>query len=236
VAGATDPNEPDLGNASGGSDVATAAVFLGGPHPGVGEVDRLGIDADLVVAVDSGLHLAVAAGHRVDVVIGDMDSVEPAQLDRAELDGVEVVRHPVDKDETDLELALELLLGRGCDDVVIVGADGGRMDHLLGGALTIAAPRFARMRISAWFGRAHLLPVHDERELPGSPAQLVSLVPTGGVASGVTTAGLRWPLRDAVLVPGTSWGLSNEFVGPVAHISVDAGCVVAIIPEEEPLS
>jgi thiamine pyrophosphokinase len=233
VAGATDPNEPDLGNASGGSDVATAAVFLGGPHPGVGEVDRLGIDADLVVAVDSGLHLAVAAGHRVDVVIGDMDSVEPAQLDRAELDGVEVVRHPVDKDETDLELALELLLDRGCDKAVVVGADGGRMDHLLGGALTIAAPRFARMRIEAWFGRAQLLPVHDERRLTGSRGRVVSLVPVGGAARGVTTEGLRWPLRGAELVPGTSWGLSNEFVHRFAHITVGDGCVVAIIPEEE---
>ncbi len=214
--------------------MATAAVFLGGPHPGVGEVAGLGPDPDLVVAVDSGLHLAIESGHRVDVVIGDMDSVEPLRLDRVALDGAEVLRHPVDKDETDLELALELLLGRGCDDVTVLGADGGRMDHLLGGALTIAAPRFARMRIDAWFGRARLLPVHDDRDVPGSPGRLVSLVPTGGAASGVTTDGLRWPLRDDVLTPGTSLGLSNEFLGPVAHVHVDAGCVVVIIPEEEP--
>jgi len=214
--------------------VATAAVFLGGPHPGVGRVADLRVQPDLVVAVDSGLHLALGSGQHVDVVIGDMDSVEPLRLDRAELDGAHVVRHPIDKDETDLELALELLLGRGCDEVVVIGADGGRMDHLLGGALTIAAPRFAGMRIDAWFGGARLLPVHDEREVPGSPGRLISLVPTGGTASGVTTDGLRWPLRDADLAPGTSWGLSNEFLGPVAHITVGDGCVVAIIPEEEP--
>lgn len=215
--------------------MATSAIFLGGPRPGVDDVaTRVRGVPDWVVAADSGLHLAVALGVRVDVVIGDMDSVEPRLLDRAELDGAVIVRHPADKDETDLDLALELVLDRGPGDVTVVGADGGRMDHLIGGALTLAASRFSALRIEAWFGGARLVPVHDTRELWGRPGAVVSLVPVGGAAVGVSTDGLRWPLDDAVLEPGTSWGLSNEFLGTVAHVQVDDGCVVAIIPEEEP--
>jgi thiamine pyrophosphokinase len=196
-------------------------------HPGL-----RGLEAQLVVAVDSGLHLAHAAGWAPDRVIGDLDSVDAASLDAARAAGCEVVEHPTDKDLTDLELALDDVVSDGAERVVVIGADAGRMDHLLGGALILCAPRYATLRIEAWLGRAVLWPVHAHVTLHGRPGRLVSIVAVHGPASGVRTDGLRWPLRGERLEPGSGRGLSNELLDEVAHVSVEHGCLAVLLPEE----
>jgi len=221
----------------------SAVVFAGGPHgpPAVARaaLDRAlsqtldGAPADLVVAVDSGLHLAVALGTPVHMVVGDMDSVDPGLLAQVESAGVEVRRHPVDKDATDLELALDVAAEAGIQSVLVLGSDAGRMDHLLGGVLTLASPRFSRMSIRAVLGAAALHVVHDTCALTGTPGATVSILAVNGPANGVRTDGLRWPLDGERLDPGTSRGLSNEFLGETARVSVDDGCVVVVVPEEE---
>lgn len=213
----------------------TAVVFVGGPHGAGTAAQRAldGVDADLVVAIDSGLHLAAALGWHVDLVVGDMDSVDPMVLADAVAAGAAVQRHPVDKDATDLELGLDSLLRAGVESAVIVGSAAGRMDHLIGGVLTLAAPRYSSIAIRAWLGDASMVVVHDTCELHGIAGAVVSIIATNGPASGVRTDGLRWPLRGEVLESGTSRGLSNEFLGDVARVSVDGGCVVVVVPEEE---
>ena len=68
---------------------------------------------DLIIAADGGgMHLA-AAGLIPDVVIGDMDSIAPGVLAKFENSGSQILRYPVEKDETDLELAMELALQKG---------------------------------------------------------------------------------------------------------------------------
>ena len=215
----------------------TAVVFVGGPHrhaPDAGAHPGLvGRRADRVVAVDSGLHLARSHGWQVDVVVGDMDSVDPVELSDAAAHGVAVQRHPVDKDATDLELALELLLDDGVGAVEVIAADAGRMDHLVGGLLTLCAPRFAPLGLRAWLGSTLVVPVHDRVRIDAAVGQIVSLLPVHGPALGVRTEGLRWPLRGERLEPGTSRGVSNEMVAGVAEVSLDEGCLAVVVPQEE---
>ena len=89
------------------------------------------------------------------------------------------------------------------------------------------------MTIDAVFGGALVHVVRGERRLEGSPGELLSLFALGGDASGVTTTGLRWELDDDVLRPGSTWGLSNEFLGSVATVRVRDGIVLAIRPGAE---
>jgi thiamine pyrophosphokinase len=210
------------------TDVATALVFCGG-----GRIELELPAADLVVAADTGLAEARRLGKRVDVLVGDLDSVSDEDADRVAREGGRIDRHPVDKDATDLELALEAALRTGAKRVVVAGGAGGRLDHLLGNALVLASPKFATMDVDAVFGRARLHVVRGALDLDGAPGELVSLFAVGGPACGVRTTGLRWGLHGEDLLPGSSRGTSNEFVEPLATVSVEAGVLVAVRPGVE---
>ena len=209
----------------------TAVVVTGGPH-GHELPHACPRAADLVVAVDSGLHLAHAQGWSPDVVIGDLDSVSEHALERAVAEGARIERHPTDKDATDLELALDHVRRAGVSSVTVVGSAAGRLDHLTGGVLTLCSPRFEGLRIEAWLGGAHLVVVHDARQIRGTAGSYLSILPVNGPAEGVRTSGLRWPLHGERLEPGTSRGISNELLDDVAHVSVDAGTVLVVVPQE----
>lgn len=224
-------------------------LLVGGDErrTGAGALER---SADVVVAVDSGLHLALALGLPVDHVVGDMDSVDPSAVAAAEAAGALIHVHPADKDATDLELALELVLSlqRGStagtgptpstspSGVVpalhVIGGGGGRLDHLIGDLFMLSGPRLRWWHVSARFGEAAVSVAWpgSTREVRGVPGEQVSLLPIHGAATGVTTSGLRWPLVDGHLVAGTSRGISNEFEGSVAMVTVETGTVVVLQP------
>lgn len=195
----------------------------------------------LVVAADSGIDAALAVGLRVHHVVGDLDSASPGALTAAEADGAVVHRHPADKDATDSELALDLVVeAAGLDltdhpdrpSLLVLGSSTGRLDHLLGDVLALASPRLAELEVTARFGPATVTVVRPgrPRQLTGPPGGQVSLLPIGGRARGITTTFLRWPLVDADLVPGTTRGLSNELLGTSAHVVLTEGVLVVVQP------
>lgn len=208
-------------------------VVVGGGLPAPGLLARLPEGAP-VVAADSGLDTALALGLHADVVVGDMDSVTPEALAAAEAAGARVVRHPSDKDETDLALALgeaeDLLGGRG--RLVVVGGVEGRLDHLLAEVLALADRRWSALQVEAVIGGAvvHVLHGPAERELPSAEVgALVTLLPAGGQATGVRTRGLRFPLAGEVLHAGTTRGVSNVVDDPNPAVAIDEGTLLAII-------
>src|SRR6185436_2346365 len=116
-----------------------------------------GLDGALVVAADGGVAEARRLGLAVDVVVGDLDSAAPDDLAAVEADGGRIERHPVDKDATDLELAIDHAVHAGADRVVVAGGDGGRFDHVLGNALVLASPRWGHVEVEAVLGAARIM-------------------------------------------------------------------------------
>jgi thiamine pyrophosphokinase len=192
-------------------------------------VDLLPVPA-LVVAADSGLEHARSLGLRVDVVVGDFDSVDPDLLDEARRAGVTIEEHPAEKDATDLELALDAAVARGARRITVVGGAGGRLDHLLANTALLGASRFAGVVLDAWLGTARLVVVRDHATVTGKPGSLCTLLAVDGPARGVTTKGLKYPLSDDVLQPGSTRGVSNELVDTSAHVSVSDGTLVLVQP------
>ena len=201
-------------------------LVLAGGEP----VDRPIPSVDLVIAADSGVRHAVAAGLHVDLVVGDLDSVDEAELAAVVADGARVERHPVDKDATDLELALEAAVRAGADRTFVVGLGGGRLDHFLANLLVLAAPALAGTAIEAWVGTARMTVVRDAVVLEGEPGDLLTLVPLGGRATGVRTEGLRYPLDDETLEAGTTRGVSNVLESATVKVSVADGVLLAVQP------
>lgn len=188
-----------------------------------------------VIAADSGLALAPILGLTVDLVVGDLDSVDPDQLTAARAAGVQVDRHPVDKDRTDLAIALDTAMTRSPDRITVVGGHGGRLDHLLANAALFAAPSYAETRLVARMGHATLTVARGGRsatELSGAPGDLVSLLAVHGDAAGVTTDGLRFALEGQDLAAGSSQGVSNEFTGDRATVALHDGVLLVVQPGE----
>lgn len=184
-----------------------------------------------VIAADSGVDHALALGLPVDHAVGDFDSVSPKGLQALAAAGTPIERHPAAKDATDVELALEIAALHRPLRLLLIGEAGGRLDHTLGILTLLAAPAYAGIEVTARLGTALVTVVRDRRSIHGSPGDLVSLIPVLGPGGGVTTAGLRWPLTDAVLEAGSSRGISNEFVGGTAYVRVVTGVLLAIQPE-----
>src|SRR5262245_62117744 len=166
-------------------------VFAGGDPVDARWHDALPVDA-FVIAADSGLEHVRALGRHADLVVGDFDSVHPATLDAARAAGSRVDQHPADKDATDLELALRAAQRHGADRVTVIGAGGGRLDHFRANLLLLAHPDWAGLTVQAYVGDAHVQVVRRAVELQGAVGSLVTLLPVGGPARGVRTAGLRW--------------------------------------------
>ena len=194
-------------------------VLAGGPD---GPADLVLPSGATVIAADSGAELAA----HVDLAVGDFDSISAERL--AAIGRVE--RHPAEKDASDLELALAAALRLEPARILVVGSAGGRLDHLLGGLLLLAADAHARVEVDAQLGDAAVHVIRRERLLVGVPGELVSLFSVHGPASGIVTEGLRYPLRGETLEPGSSRGLSNVFTSAEARVAVERGVLLAIRP------
>jgi thiamine pyrophosphokinase len=204
----------------------TILIFAGGDLPEADLADELP-SADLVVAADSGYDVALHLGFRVDVLVGDMDSIGAASIP----DHVVVESHPADKDQTDLELSLELAVREDPSRVVVVGGTGGRFDHELSTSGLLGSERWAGVEEIDWVssrGKAHV--VRRRRILHGDVGATVSLVPVGGVAAGITTSGLRWELTGEDLAPGSTRGVSNVMRAPIADVKLESGCLLVVFP------
>jgi thiamine pyrophosphokinase len=191
----------------------------------------------LVVAADGGARGADPLGLTIDRWVGDGDSLGGVGLAALRDRGIPIDQSPADKDESDTELAVAAAVRAGADDVTIVGALGGpRFDHALANVALLAHPaltgRAARLVDSAARISLIVAPAADgtpvRRSLAGRVRDLVSLLPFGGDVDGVTTYGLRYPLRDEPLRTGPARGLSNVREWPDARVEVQRGRLLVI--------
>jgi thiamine pyrophosphokinase len=203
-------------------------------------VTRRGLDAawpgwsdggGFVVAADGGARLARDLGLAIDLWVGDGDSLRGGELDELRAAGVPIELVPAEKDESDTELAVLAAVARGATDVTILGGLGGpRVDHAFANVTVLAHPALAghASRILSDRARVTLLIGPASLELRGATGDLVSLLPLGGDAEGVTTDDLRFPLTDERLEAGRARGLSNVRLSQVARVSLKKGRLLVV--------
>ena len=216
--------------------VGVKAIVVAGGDAAPEDAARLA-DADLVIAADSGAEWLDARGIRPDVLLGDMDSIQPDLLERLSNEGVTIERHPADKDASDAELAVERAVADGAADVVMLGAlGGGRLDHELANLLLVADDRWRGHRLQIVRGGTTARAAHagEKLELAGAVGDLVTLFSVSGDAWGVRTEGLRYPLVGESLGLGRSRGLSNQVEKAPASVSLERGTLLVIETRKEP--
>jgi len=220
--------------------LATAIVVADGrlgPHGAPTIVRRLAAlpGPRLVVAADGGARHAVRLGLAVDVLVGDLDTLTRAEREALAEGGTRIERHPAAKDETDLELAL-LAARQQADRIVVLAALGGRADMTLANALLLADDRLAGAQVSLWEGHETLWAIRPpggrvaDAIAPDVPraGDRLSLLPVGGNATGITTAGLAYALDGTTLAMGPARGVSNVLTAAGAAVALDGGLLVAV--------
>ncbi len=186
---------------------------------------------DLVIAADGGF--AQLGGVKADLVVGDFDSLGYVP------DGIEVVRHPVRKDDTDTMLAAKEGLKRGYRKFVLLGGVGGRLDHTMANIQTLAFLHRNGAR-AALIGEGETITMIQNESLlfRAGLNGTVSVFSYGAVAKGVYERGLSFALTDATLTDDNPLGVSNEFTGAAAEVSVREGCLLVFYagtPEDSDL-
>ena len=180
---------------------------------------------DLTIAADSGYHTAKTLGERIDLLLGDFDSI--GQIPR---DGdFEIRQVPAEKDYTDTQLAVEIAIERGADEIIIIGGLSGRLDHTLS-TLAILEDLHARglyATITDGQSRARYLK-SSSTLIARSSYKYLSLIAIDEMVKGVDIEGCKYPLKRATLRRRNQFAVSNEITGNVAFIAVKKGRVYII--------
>jgi thiamine pyrophosphokinase len=183
---------------------------------------------DVLVAADGGMRHLEALGLSPQLIIGDMDSISSSTLSTLEEADAEILRFPPAKDETDLELALNILKARGFDEVLIIGALGGRIDQTIANIWLLANHSHPGFSIRFDDGCERMDLILDQLTLNGAKGDQLSLIPFCSEVVGVTTKGLEYTLDDETLFPEKTRGLSNVMIGDRATIFIRSGKLLCI--------
>ena len=201
-----------------------ALIVLGGDAPGEGLLRQRARESDLVIAADSGLAAFDAAGLRPDLLVGDMDSVDPAVLSRYAGRVPEHRLSPI-KDDTDGVDALDVAVARGAKEITLLGALGGRLDHALANVMLLVRAQRKGAHAEIVTQKERIVRVCGEERLTGAKGDTVSLLPLGE-ARGVTLSGFFYPLDEATLTSDYPLGVSNVVTEKEASVRVGEGDLI----------
>jgi thiamine pyrophosphokinase len=202
-------------------------LFANGTLPNPDSARGLIHADDFILCADGGTRHALDLGLTPSVIIGDLDSVT-FNLQSLTALGTKILQHPRDKNETDLELALNYAIENGQTEIVIVGALGNRLDQTLGNLSLMTDLRLAACDLRLDDGVEEAFFVRDQAQVRGRSGDLVSLIPWGGEVHGIRTEGLRWPLSDETLYPHKTRGISNELLGETASVRIESGLLLIV--------
>ena len=194
------------------------------------------LDGDLIIAVDGGSRHCQALKVVPDILIGDLDSADPNLAASWELMGVEIILHPQDKDQTDLELALFLAQDRGVEEAIVYGAVGGRLDMTFGNLFLLAHPGLViPITLIQWNQEVHLLRPGNSLTLEGTTGDTLSLLPLHQDGAIVSALGVQYPLEGENLAFGLTRGISNKLTNNKAVITLESGLLAVIISRHKTL-
>ena len=206
----------------------TGVIVCGGRIENYSYMSKYFRNAGLIISVDSGARHCKQFHVVPDMLLGDFDSVSEEDFAGFAAKGAKIVRFPEEKDMTDSELAIEIALEKGCTHIVLLGAIGTRLDHSVSNLFLLKKllDNGVDGLLADEYNEVCLI---DQRiELVREEGIFITLLPFAGSAKGVTTYGLYYPLENATLETGSSWGVSNKFSDDMAKVTLTEGYLLVI--------
>lgn len=191
-------------------------------------ITEAGQDA-MVIAADGGARIARYYGQSIDMVIGDMDSLLPAEIQQLEAEGVNIVRYPPEKNETDLEIALKWTVQQDVDWIRVIGGVGGRFDQVIANVYLLALPELQDADVMLAAGKQLISLLYPgEHEIKGQAGDTISLIPVSADVKNIRTYNLKYTLRRETLEFGPARGVSNVMETDEAIVRFDSGLLLLV--------
>lgn len=205
-----------------------AVIFANGQMRNGEAVRRELLPEDFLIAADGGLRHLRKLRRLPHVIVGDLDSLPKGELRKLERARTRIVHHPADKDQTDLELALDLAVQEGHAPILVIAPFGGRLDQTLANLLLLNREDLRERSIRLFDGQTEAFVIAGHASVRGRVGDVVSLIPLASEVQGIVTSGLCFPLHDEPLQPSRTRGLSNRLSDPLASVSVREGRLLCI--------
>lgn len=203
-------------------------IFANGVIPSAERVRAFINEGDYLICADGGAETVKRINLVPHLIVGDLDSISQGTLEEFRQLGSRVEQYSTQKDETDLEVAVKEAIQKGCDDIVVCGALGGRFDHSLGNLSILRRKNPRNVRV--WFddGEVEVQMIRRSLKIHGQKGDLISLIPCSRRVLGIETEGLQYALKNATLFADRARGISNIMTNEQAIITVRGGELLCI--------
>ncbi|WP_117169750.1 thiamine diphosphokinase [Paraliobacillus sediminis] len=207
----------------------TVAIVAGGPASFIPNLTLYQNQVDYWIGADKGSYRLIEANISLDLAIGDFDSITEVELIRVKEHAKEIKVFPIEKNETDLDLAILEAIALKPDNLVIFGATGGRMDHTLANIQLLyrldpdiqTSIIDSQNEISLF--RSGIHDIEENYNLP-----IISFIPLTPTVEGLSLENFYYPLEDKVIEWGSTLCLSNKLIRKKGTFSFDTGILIMI--------
>lgn len=181
-------------------------------------------DSDMVICADGGYDYAVSMGVRPTVVLGDLDSIKKPVKDSK----IPIIKFPTDKDKTDSQLAVDYALDNKCDEIILLAATGGRIDHSLANIMLLSYIRDKGAEGLILTDKSRIALITGQTVITRGMGDGISFVPITPLVEGLTTEGLLYNLKNKTIKQGDTLTISNEFRAAQAKVKLTRGKLLVI--------
>jgi thiamine pyrophosphokinase len=185
---------------------------------------------DFVIGVDAGAETLLESGVKVDLAIGDFDSLKNKDL----LKKINHLEYPKEKDYSDTEIAVTHAISLGYDEIILTNMLGGRTDHLLFN-ISILYRIFKEGKSTKILENKEEIYIFDKSiEVQTDINDIVSIFPLLGKVVFEESKGLYYPLKEKSVELGETLTLSNTAVSNSVYVELKEGVAILILKRAKP--
>lgn len=198
-------------------------VISSGTIEDYGQLLNIVKEKDYILCADGGLRHAINIDIIPNGAIGDFDSVDETIQKYLISKNIPIFKYPIEKDETDTELAIKHLIEVGCNDITLVGVAGSRLDHTLANIFILRGLHFKGIT-SRIINRNNAIYFADkEIYLKRKEGYYISIIPITIEGVIVTLEGFYYPLTETTINFGSTLGISNRIIDEYGKVKIIKG-------------
>jgi thiamine pyrophosphokinase len=211
-------------------------IVGGGPEDLLPNLNKFNEENVLWVGVDRGVFNLLKREMKPTIAFGDFDSVSPEELKYIKSQVEELKRYQPEKNETDMELALNWAMKQNPEAIRMFGATGGRLDHLLANVQLLIEPLLKGNQIKIYLiDRYNVMDVKGPGSYTISKKEVekyISFVPVTLNVRDLTLEGFKYPLKNRHISIGSTLCISNELISDYGTFSFSEGILIVVRSED----